>query len=205
MTQRERVAISCSKILEVSIIEFGSKGFHAASTNDICDKSGFSKGLVFYHFKSKQELYYACVIHCIQEFDEYMQAHFHECLTPLEGIRTCCQLRKQFFLTRPYYHNIFCEVFYGMKNGKSEKEKELLAVYQKHSFDIIAKILDGVRLNPKLERELCIQCAVMIIEGIDALILRESSSTDNLDSLLEEQMQKYEHFLEILLYGILQQ
>lgn len=36
---------------------FASKGYTATSIEDICSSTGYSKGSLYYHFKSKEELF----------------------------------------------------------------------------------------------------------------------------------------------------
>ena len=50
-----------SRILDAALTEFAEKGFHRASTNAIAERAGVAKGLVFHHFKSKDELFSAVV------------------------------------------------------------------------------------------------------------------------------------------------
>ena len=45
------------KILDASLKEFAEHGYERASTNRIVKEAGIGKGMLFYYFKSKQELY----------------------------------------------------------------------------------------------------------------------------------------------------
>ena len=45
------------RILNSAFEEFGKRGFEKASTNEIVEKAGISKGLLFHYFGSKQALY----------------------------------------------------------------------------------------------------------------------------------------------------
>lgn len=45
------------RILNSAFEEFGKNGFEKASTNEIVEKAGISKGLLFHYFGSKQALY----------------------------------------------------------------------------------------------------------------------------------------------------
>ena len=44
-------------IIDAAMSEFGEKGFRHASTNAIVEKAGISKGMLFYYFGSKEELF----------------------------------------------------------------------------------------------------------------------------------------------------
>lgn len=45
------------KIINAALREFGMKGFHRASTNEIVKEAEISKGLLFHYFKNKKTLY----------------------------------------------------------------------------------------------------------------------------------------------------
>jgi len=62
-------------ILLAAIAEFGRVGYAAASTNEIVKKAGVSKGLLFHHFKCKEQLYTACQIYVLEEYGKYMSEH----------------------------------------------------------------------------------------------------------------------------------
>ena len=45
------------RILNAAFREFGRKGYEAASTNEMVERAGISKGLLFHYFGNKQALY----------------------------------------------------------------------------------------------------------------------------------------------------
>ena len=58
---------------------FAEKGFEGASTQEIADRAGVNKRLVFYYFKSKEDLYLAALEDFFQKL-ELMLENF--CVTP---------------------------------------------------------------------------------------------------------------------------
>ncbi len=45
------------KIMDAALIEFAEKGYEHASTNSIVNRAGVGKGMLFYYFKNKEDLY----------------------------------------------------------------------------------------------------------------------------------------------------
>lgn len=45
------------RIVDAALVEFGEKGFERASTNAIVERAGIGKGMLFYYFGSKTELF----------------------------------------------------------------------------------------------------------------------------------------------------
>lgn len=56
MKQEEKSILSKEKILSAAGEVFAQKGFDAATMQDITEKSGLSKGAIYHHFKSKEEI-----------------------------------------------------------------------------------------------------------------------------------------------------
>lgn len=204
MRQEEKVAVSRNKIIGTSIRIFGQKGFRASSTNEICQASDISKGLLFYYFNTKEQLFQDCAKQCINEFDHFMQDNFIKNLAPLEDIRTCCLLRKEFFMEHPYHHRIFGEILYNNNYENRQKNQALIDQYERHSYDIISRILEDLPLNPRISRNESIRWAVTLIQFIDTEIWNKYQSDEKTEEMLEAQMKHYESFLEVLLYGILE-
>ena len=57
MTRKNNPQETIESIISVSMQLFNEKGFEKTSMQDIIDASGFSKGAIFYHFKSKEEIF----------------------------------------------------------------------------------------------------------------------------------------------------
>jgi AcrR family transcriptional regulator len=60
-----------TQILEAALDCFASKGFHAATMDDLVRASGLSKGSLYWHFESKQDVFLAL-------FDAFAEASFAE-------------------------------------------------------------------------------------------------------------------------------
>lgn len=203
---------SRSKILGAAIQEFGKKGYKQGSTNDICKSLQLSKGIIFYHFGSKEQLFLDSVTLCMREFDAFMQQHFIKGNTPQEGIRGCCLARKEFFSQHPEYLRIFCDVLYTNDKQSKISNAEYRRAYERHTYDILDHILEGVELNANMSREENIWMAVRLIELIDMEMANRYQDLDEepeekasalSEKFVEEQMRQYEGYLEALLYGIL--
>jgi len=53
------------RIIHAALKEFGEKGYDQASTNRIVQEAGIGKGMLFYYFNSKKELYWHLVDVCL--------------------------------------------------------------------------------------------------------------------------------------------
>jgi len=61
------------RILSAALEEFAEQGYERASTNRIVKKAGIGKGMLFYYFKSKRELFEYLIEYGISfVVDEYL-------------------------------------------------------------------------------------------------------------------------------------
>ncbi len=63
-----------AKIIESAIRLFSSRGYTAASVDDICTEAGISKGAFYHHFESKQALFLALLDGWLKTIDDSIEA-----------------------------------------------------------------------------------------------------------------------------------
>jgi AcrR family transcriptional regulator len=61
LSQEERKALTRAALLEAAARVFLRQGFFAASVDEVASEAGFSKGAVYGHFESKEDLFLAVV------------------------------------------------------------------------------------------------------------------------------------------------
>lgn len=61
LSQEERKALTRAQLLEAAARVFLRRGFFAASVDEVAAEAGFSKGAVYAHFESKDDLFLAVV------------------------------------------------------------------------------------------------------------------------------------------------
>ncbi len=78
MAKHESPEVRRAQILEAARLCFGEAGYHKTKMDDIVARAGLSKGALYWHFKSKEEIFLAL-------FDQFEQAIFAswEALPPL--------------------------------------------------------------------------------------------------------------------------
>ncbi len=72
-TRFQRLAVEKQEtLLEAAAVEFAAAGFDRASLNKIIEKTGFSKGAVYYYFDDKADLYDAVVERALNKMIDWM-------------------------------------------------------------------------------------------------------------------------------------
>ncbi len=70
---QQRSAETRSKIISSAIKLFSTRGFNAASVDDICKDAEISKGAFYHHFESKQALFLALLDGWLQTIDNAIE------------------------------------------------------------------------------------------------------------------------------------
>lgn len=70
VTHEERKKATRQLLVQSAVETFAQFGFHGASVDKIAECAGFSKGAVYAHFRSKEELFLAIM-------EQQMQLHIH--------------------------------------------------------------------------------------------------------------------------------
>ena len=73
MKQEEKSALSREKILDAAMEEFARRGYAGASLNTVWEEKHISKGMIYHHFKDKDELYLLCVRRCFDALTDYLR------------------------------------------------------------------------------------------------------------------------------------
>lgn len=75
------------RILSASLELFASKGYAGTSMNDIISKVGISKGSVYWHFKSKEEIFVKVLTDSYREWIELVNSELKNLSDPIEKLR----------------------------------------------------------------------------------------------------------------------
>ncbi|MDR1600101.1 MAG: TetR/AcrR family transcriptional regulator [Oscillospiraceae bacterium] len=131
-----------TRVIEAALAEFAEKGYARASSNEIARRACVGKGMLFYYFGSKEELYdFLCEY--VVEFakNTYLQLALFESGDFLERYRKLIEIKRRATADRPL-HIAFFEKFY--REGNAERGgkyiEETAAIYKLVS----SSLYDGV-------------------------------------------------------------
>ena len=108
MKRTDQVALSRHRILTAAVEEFSQQGYDNASITAMCQRHQLSKGRIYHHFDSKDELYLACAHLCFSSFVQYLEENipFQEGDIPA-NCREYFRAREDFFRQNPQLRDLF--------------------------------------------------------------------------------------------------
>ncbi len=94
--QRERLQRRAD-ILQAAERVFATKGFHAASIEEIAHTAEYGTGTVYLYFKDKQSLYIELFEHKMRELSTFIHDRVRGTPHPLDGLRRLIAARLEYF------------------------------------------------------------------------------------------------------------
>jgi len=155
-----------SKIIETAIKLFSTRGFNAASVDDICKDAGISKGAFYHHFESKQALFLALLDGWLQIIDNAIEAS--KDLTVPETFTQMTTAFPYIFETAGEGLPMFLEFWLQASRDKKIWEASIAPYrrYHKHITALIKKGVDEgsfVKVNPDLAARMIISTAMGLL------------------------------------------
>ncbi len=89
-TQAERRAATRAKLINAARKLFARDGYAGTHTNDILDYTGLSRGALYHHFQTKQDLFEAVFVAISKEAIEYAVKHGKRNESSLESLISAC-------------------------------------------------------------------------------------------------------------------
>ncbi len=188
------------QIIEAAAAVFAQKGFYQASMDDIVQESGLSKGGLYWHFKSKDDI----VTAVLDQFFSAEMDEIGEILTaPFSAREKICQLMQQMMADTveelTAYLNIWLE-FYAVA-AREGAFRERMLVYLHQLVDLLTVLIqqgiDAGEFRPANARDVAMTAAAQF-EGLVLLWAIDPEHVDLLRltgtavSLLLDGLQKRE-------------
>lgn len=155
-----------AKIQEASIKLFSSKGFNAASVDDICTEAGVSKGAFYHHFESKQALFLALLDGWLKIIDNAIDASKDK--TAPETFMQMTEAFPYIFATAGEGLPMFLEFWLQASRDKKIWEASIAPYrrYHKYFTSLIKKGMEEgsfVELDPELTSRMIISTAMGLL------------------------------------------
>lgn len=155
-----------TKIIEAAIRLFSSRGYTAASVDDICTEAGISKGAFYHHFESKQALFLALLDGWLKIIDNAIEASKDK--TAPETFMQMTEAFPYMFGTAGEGLPIFLEFWLQASRDKKIWEAGIAPYrrYHKHFTSLIKKGVDEgsfVDVDPELASRMIVSTAMGLL------------------------------------------
>ncbi len=129
MTHKKAPEDRKEEIFEAALKCFNKNGYHKTSIDDIADEIGISKGGIYYHFKSKKNLFMELYKSRVNRYFDKVTTSIHEKLTATEQIRYLLKRSEEVFHDHIDVLRFLLE-FVTMGSRDAEIRREVTNTYQ---------------------------------------------------------------------------
>lgn len=172
-------------IFEAAIKSFSQKGFHKSTMDEIAETAGVAKGTLYYHFKSKEEIFKFIITEGIKIIKEEIEDRTRHLDNPVEKLRTICYVHLELVIR----HLEFFKTILGQLWGDEERQSQLREMLSGY-FVLMEKYLKEAS-DPKYVDDDHIEMiafnffGVMISTIIYSMVHREKKVGDLADALVD--------------------
>ena len=147
---RERIIASAARV-------FGQKGFQRASLDQVASDAGLTKGAIYWHFKSKNDLYFALLdarfqrdVSSMREAQSAMLADAAPQDTP-RLMATLFGASLQAATTDPDWPRLFVEV---MGHSREPEVRERIGQFYEQGWDFARQMVTDLQLAGRIRRDI---------------------------------------------------
>lgn len=211
MNQKEKSAKSKEIIIEAYITEAAINGeLYSASLNGLCKKYEISKGKMYHHFSSKEELADECIQYiCDKTIEDFTKFKLSPELSIEENFHNYYECRINYWMSNPYQYLLLKHCNSSFSESEKSKALEIRKIIGEHQRRIFTDAFNIAKLDIKKETDEIFQITTVIynylfISSMYKIVLDVLNNDKN--SALEKKQQLlklHSTLIETMLYGIL--
>jgi len=187
------------RIINAALQEFAEQGYQQASTNRIVEKAGIGKGMLFYYFKSKKELF-----HYLLEFgtqfitEEFLNQIETEETDFIERYRKTAQCKLKAYTKNPHVFNFLASTFINQSEELSPEWGKKLVQIKEWGYFRLFNNLDTSLFRKDIEPQKAIKLIQWTMDGYEKELIARFQG-ENFTSLeLEPYWEEFYQYLDIL-------
>lgn len=139
-------------ILNAAMEVFGKNEYHRASTDLIALKAGISKGLLFYYFHNKKELYMYVYNYLIEVMKEQIvDTKFREITDFFELLEYSSREKARVLAKNPYIMDFAMHAFYSEKEDVSEDLKKMNTTQEEVLYEMYFGNIDRYKFKEDVD------------------------------------------------------
>lgn len=203
MKREEKNALARQRILDAALAEFSKKGYTSASLNTICAENDISKGIIYHHFKDKDQLYLLCAADCFQQLTAHLQAVGSGNGTVEHRLRRYFDARVQFFAEHPLYLGLFLHVVLYPPAHLAQELAQVRKSFDQLNITALTDLLKTAPLRPGLSVDAVVEDFRLYMDYFHTRFRALLARTENPEEALREHEERCHRQIGILLYGVL--
>nr|WP_281391323.1 TetR/AcrR family transcriptional regulator [Alkalicella caledoniensis] len=187
-------------MLNAAFEEFAKEGYNKASTNNIVKEAGIGKGMLFYYFNSKKELFdYLIEYGSKFVITEYLDK-IHEGQSDfIEKYAQVGKIKKEAYTKNPHIFNFFGTIYINKdKFEMSQELKNKLDYVRDSGFKKLYDNIDASLFREDVEPQEVIKLIQWTMDGYEKELVSKLDGKELQDVDMEPYWEDFYRFLEVL-------
>ncbi|MCQ4671989.1 TetR/AcrR family transcriptional regulator [Lactonifactor longoviformis] len=191
------------QIMNAAFEVFGNNEYKRASTDLIAARAGISKGLLFYYFKSKKELYLYLLSYAIEEFrPQILDEKFYAITDFFELLAYTTRKKAELLHKFPYIMEFSVRAFYSCKEDVSQEMNSMMNDQIERMFTEYFKNIDLSKFKEDADPNRILHMLIWMADGymhqkMFACMGRDTTGVIEVEDLMEQFAQWSEMFKKI--------
>ena len=193
------------RILDAAIEEFAVNGYDKASTNSIVKKADISKGILFHYFKSKKNLFLYIFDYCITNLtDKYYSVKETDPKDIFERFISISIRKIKIISEEPLMNRLVFSAISNMPESLKQELTERYNTYYAKEMPRFFEDIDTSKFRKEIDSQKAIELIMMCMDSISNKYLQKykNTSVDEVFNDVENIMEEYNEYMEILKFGI---
>ncbi|UJL48139.1 TetR family transcriptional regulator [Virgibacillus sp. NKC19-16] len=187
------------RILNAALKEFAENGYEQASTNRIVKNAGIGKGMLFYYFNNKKELYHYLIDYAINVMiDEYFSLIDTKESDFVERLKQIAQVKSNYYYNHPDVSNFIGNIYLDDQAQLPEGLEKRLHDLQIKGYSLLYDNVDTSLFRGDVNVEKVYKLIRWSIEGYQSELM-DFFKGQNISFIdLEPYWEEFDEYLEIL-------
>lgn len=194
------------KIINACIEEFGLNGYEKASTNAMVRKADISKGLLFYYFGNKKNLFMYMFNYSIEYLiNKYFLIEDDQPADLFDRLIWISMVKIRMIYENPMMSRLVYNAITNMPHElKDDLTEKYNSIYNMHAPRILLEGIDTSKFRKDIDPERAIELVMMCLDGVAHKYIKMYSNrpTEELFGDLEKLVNEFNKYISILKRGI---
>lgn len=171
-------------IFDAAIREFSGNGYNGATMDNIAENAGVAKGTLYYHFKSKEEIFKYIITEGMELITEEVKEAADKERKDLDKLRAICKVQ----LSMVYKNKDFFKVVMSQLWGQEIRHLELRKVIKAYINTIEGYLISAVGQGAIKEGDTALMAYAFFGNLCSAAVYELINSDVNVDEVTENLM-----------------
>ncbi|WP_353892412.1 TetR/AcrR family transcriptional regulator [Proteinivorax hydrogeniformans] len=161
------------RILDAAMKEFAQQGYEKASTNQMVKDAGIGKGMLFYYFKSKKDLFQYLVEYGVEFIKkEYLSKIDESEQDFIERYRQAAQIKLQVYNNNPHPFNFLGDFVINDDEMLTERLKDLIFQTRQMGIAKVFGNVDASLFRDDLPQDKIYKLIIWTMEGYEKDLIK---------------------------------